>query len=112
VAAILVGGTAVMYAKPTAAATVEPTLIDGNPTCSDVIDHPELLEVKIDPVPLGETTQDEFTINVPDIDEGQVFDWTALDGFVVLGVLAKGGANAFLYTFDSIRLLPSHDLFE
>jgi hypothetical protein len=101
VAAMLVSGTAVMYAKPAAAASVEPRLIDGNPTCSDVItDNPDLLEVKIDPVPLGETTQDGFTINVQDTDEGQVFDWTAPDGFVVLGVLAKGGPNANFYDYQ------------
>lgn len=67
------------------AASVTPTLVSGNPHCTDL---------KIDPVVGG--TYDGVTITV----HGRYVDFTSTD--TVLTVVVKGGPNANLYDYTTV----------
>jgi hypothetical protein len=77
------------------AATVEPQLVEGNPSCADVA--PGTTELKLDVAPMdGKYTDDVITVNILNSGPAQI-DWASdLD---VAAVLMKGGpvANAYLY---------------
>lgn len=97
-------------AMPAAAASVDPTLVPGNP---------KLCEggLKIDPVPLGESTHEwtvedsegndvpvSVMINVYSTSMGQMMDFTVTGG-VAFKVVAKGGrygAYVYDYTPDGV----------
>jgi LPXTG-motif cell wall-anchored protein len=78
-----------------AATHVSPTEVPGNARCPD-----GLTELKVEPVEDGTFTDDTLTVmvDVRDTPEGQVFDWTSNIGVDV--VIAKGGPNSNVYTYD------------
>lgn len=84
--------------RPAEAATVTPTLVQGNESCADL--GLGDFELKVEPVADGTFTDGtlEVTIDVRDTASGQVFDWTSNLG--VDAVLAKGGPDENLYLYD------------
>lgn len=82
-----------------AAATVEPTLVEGNPTCQDVL--PGSIEYKLDFAPDdGEYTDGTIKVTIGNWGDS-VVSWTSdLD---VDAVIMKGGpaANVYVYPGDS-----------
>jgi hypothetical protein len=73
---------------------VQPVVVAGNPTCSDVA--PGTTELKMDPPVSGQQSDGTLTVDVTL--NGAFFDWTSNIG--VNAVIAKGGPNANLYTYD------------
>jgi hypothetical protein len=83
---------------------VQPTEVDGNPTCSVLMDEGTFaFEIRInDPVTGSSLTIDGVTITITDVRNtslGQVFDWEA-EGGVVNGVFVKGGPKGNLYLYN------------
>lgn len=77
---------------------VQPTFIEGNPTCSDVSNY---MEYKINDVSSGSFTAPdgtEFTIDVYSSPGGQAFNWSVAGG-VVWDMVVKGGPNANHYDY-------------
>jgi uncharacterized repeat protein (TIGR01451 family) len=98
---------------PASAAAVTPTVVEGNPTCGQLV--PGSIELKFDsPVVAGETTQ---TLTLPgggtwevtiDVDDATIFfDWESNIG--VDAVFAKGGSHGNLYLYNP-PLLSDTDL--
>ncbi|MGP7735251.1 hypothetical protein [Oceanimonas smirnovii] len=80
--------------------SVQPTFMEGNPTCSDVSNY---MEYKINDVVSGSFTAPDgtkFTINVYPDSGGQAFDWSVAGG-VVWDIVVKGGPNANHYDYNS-----------
>jgi hypothetical protein len=79
-------------------ASVDPTYVDGNPTCADL--GLGSVSYKVDPPNSGEYTIDDgvnkVTIATAD---GITFDWTSTLG--IDAVIVKGGANANVYAYDA-----------
>jgi hypothetical protein len=76
---------------------VEPVLVEGNPTCPDVL--PGTTEFKIDAPPLGSTTHtivDGVTVTIET--DGTFLAFESSIGMD--GVIMKGGNNANLYVYD------------
>jgi len=94
---------------PTAlAASVEPQLIEGNPTCEDVGDGGTQFKIEnstdLDGKDTGQYTDGRLVVDLEiyETEMGWAFDWsTNID---VCAVLAKGGPRANLY-----RYLPAAD---
>ena len=83
---------------------IVPEEVDGNPTCSVLLDEGTFaFEIKIDdPVTGSSLTIDGVTITITEVRNtnlGQVFDWEA-EGGVVNGVFVKGGPKGNLYLYD------------
>ncbi|HEX9713283.1 MAG TPA: hypothetical protein VGB52_12150 [Actinomycetota bacterium] len=76
--------------------SVQPTFIDGNPTCGPLIDNPDAIELKVQPVESGQYTDGTLVVDVT-VHDGNLFDFTS--NFAVLGVVAKGGPNANFYDY-------------
>jgi hypothetical protein len=85
-------------ARSAAAAHVEPTFVDGNPTCATLA--PGTIEFKVEPVVDGVYSDGNLsvTIDVRDTANGQVFDWTSNIGVDV--VFAKGGSGGNKYAYS------------
>lgn len=109
---------AMMFAVPVSAdhpgdplgADVSPQFVEGNPTCSDLLDAGQfdIPEVKIEPVESGtynlngELDADgPILLTVRNTDQGQVVDFS-LDGFLAMGVVVKGGPNANFYDYTGL----------
>ena len=100
---LLIGfGLLILPAEGADAATVEPTLIEGNATCGSL--DPTWVEFyKVEPVTDGgvwpaadadmRITWDAYTTS-----GGQALDWTS--SFPVLGVFVKGGSGGNLYRYE------------
>jgi hypothetical protein len=73
-------------------ASVSPTVVEGNPTCTD-LGYPS--ELKVDPPTSGVHSDGTLTVTV-DID-GALVDWTSDIG--VDAVIVKGGPVANVYTY-------------
>jgi hypothetical protein len=80
------------------AAIVDPVLVSGNPSCSDVA--PGTTEFKVQPVVDGTFSDGTLTvtIDVRNTADGPVFDFTANIG--VDAVIVKGGPNANVYFYN------------
>ena len=80
------------------AASVDPILIQGNATCTQLIAGTQ--ELKVEPVADGTFTDGTLTvtIDVYNTAQGPVFDFTANMG--VDGVFVKGGPNGNLYLYN------------
>lgn len=85
------------------AASVQPTVVDGNPTCADVQGSETWTEIKLDNPGKGEKNfGDAGVTGTLDIDDGVInASFTATPG--VDAVIVKGGevANVYAYTPDS-----------
>jgi hypothetical protein len=87
-------------ALPAVATHVEPVTVQGNPTCSDLVDG-GVTELKVDPGASGTFTDGTLTvtIDVTVTDAGPIFDWTSNIG--VDAVFSKGGPiGGNLYVYD------------
>jgi hypothetical protein len=73
---------------------VTPTVVAGNPTCSDLVSG--TTELKVEPVTSGEHTDGTLTVTL-DVN-APFFDWTSNIG--INAVFVKGGPNGNLYTYD------------
>jgi uncharacterized repeat protein (TIGR01451 family) len=93
---------------PASAAAVTPTVVDGNPTCGDLV--PGSIELKFEsPIQSGETTQSlilpggaEWEVTIDVDDDIIFFDWSSNLG--VDAVFAKGGSHGNLYLYAPPRL--------
>lgn len=93
----LLFGAALMFAPGNArAASVTPTVVTGNPSCSSI--DPSLFELKVEPVVSGDYSDGTLDVSITVYDDGKTFDWTSNIG--VDTVVAKGGPQANLYTYD------------
>lgn len=90
--------TLILVSSFAQAASVEPVLVAGNPSCADLV--PGTTELKIEPVADGSYSDGTLsvTIDVRDTASGQVFDFTANMG--VDAVIVKGGTDANLYSYN------------
>jgi hypothetical protein len=93
--AAIAGAVALFTVLPASATHVAPTQAPGNPACP-----PGTITLKIEPVVSGTFTDGTLTVTivVRDTAGGQVFDFTSNIG--VDQVIAKGGPNANIYTYD------------
>ena len=87
-------------AGPAPANHVNPIFVPGNPTCAQLVNDPDVVELRIQPVVDGTYTLNGFsvTIDVRDTAQGQVFDFTS--NTAVDAVFVKGGPNGNLYVYD------------
>jgi hypothetical protein len=98
---IAIGGLAA--APPASAAPEAPaqTAVEGNPSCADIA-PPGVTwtELKVEPPTAGAHSDGTLSVNIvlANPPEGQTFDWSANMG--VDAVIAKGGPNANVYTYD------------
>lgn len=90
--AVLAGVLALVMAPAASAASVEPTLILGNPSCEGGI--------KIEPVTSGTYADGAITITTTNTSAGQEFSFTT-NGLFVTSVIVKGGPNANLYDYSA-----------
>ena len=100
--ATLAGGAGLMVMLPASAQSVEPELVEGNPTCADISpEGTEWTSLKVDPAAGGEHSDGVLTVNITinETEEGQTFDWNSNIG--VQAVIAKGGPNANVYFYGS-----------
>ncbi|NVK39855.1 MAG: hypothetical protein HWE39_01315 [Oceanospirillaceae bacterium] len=80
---------------------VQPTFVEGNPTCSDYGGYEFKINYPADGVFEGGDHPDgplRVEIDVYNTPDGQVFDWTALNG-LVQNLVVKGGPNANLFAY-------------
>src|ERR1041384_3835031 len=83
-----------LFALPSAgAATVEPTVVDGNPKCGDIASNLVSL-TKFDNDPTGSLSQDGVSVTI----DGTTIDWTSETP--VYAVIVKGGDNSNVYLYD------------
>lgn len=88
-------------ASPASAAQVPPRLVPGNPTCPA-----GTVSFKVEPVPSGTSTHQlpgggEITLFVDTTAAGQQFDFVIEDDVAARHVIAKGGPNANVYTYNA-----------
>jgi Prealbumin-like fold domain len=92
----------VMVAAPAVATHVGPIFVDGNATCSQLTNNPNIKELKVDPPISGTyTSADGFltvTVTTHDTAQGQTFDWTSNIG--VDSVFAKGASQGNVYNYN------------
>jgi hypothetical protein len=90
---------------------VEPTVLPGNQSCADV--KPDAFELKIEPVPSGETkhafTFDDVSGTVTLDVNDPLFDFS-IDGAVAISVLVKGGPNTNWYDYQPGGVTSDVDL--
>ncbi|HVE47706.1 MAG TPA: hypothetical protein VNA57_13280 [Acidimicrobiales bacterium] len=77
---------------------VTPTVVAGNPTCSQL--GYGTFELKVDPVPSGTYARSDgvLTVNLVVNAAGDSFDWTS--NIPVLAVVAKGGDKGNVYVYN------------
>lgn len=95
------GGFAVAGPAPAVIAMPVQTPVAGNPTCADIApDGATWTEFKIEPPSGGNHSDGTLTVNVTinGTPQGQTFGWTSNIG--VDAVIAKGGPNANVYTYN------------
>lgn len=110
--ALLTVSTAIAnHEDPGAASTlrnVQPSQVDGNPTCSQLLGADLLFEYKLEPVkdavvPLSFGDQNgTLTVDERTTAAGQVFDFTLTGDFVMAGVFVKGGTNGNLFDYRGL----------
>jgi hypothetical protein len=93
--AAVAGAVGLFTVLPASAEHVNPELVPGNASCPA-----GTTELKVEPVADGTFSDGTLTvtIDVRDTAAGQVFDWTSNIG--VDAVIAKGGPNSNVYTYD------------
>lgn len=97
----IAAGALLLSAAPSMAASVSPTVVDGNPTCAQL--GAGWSELKVDPPASGTYTSGDgaLTVSVTVKDGGQSFDFSVADGELVEAAFAKGGSqggNLYSYT--------------
>jgi hypothetical protein len=100
-AAAVTAGALLLAAAPSQAASVSPTVVDGNPTCADL--GSGLSELKIDPPKGGTYTSADGAFTVTVTTDGKSFDFSVADDEMVDLAFAKGGSqggNLYSYAPD------------
>ncbi|KUL37983.1 hypothetical protein ADL12_17855 [Streptomyces regalis] len=110
----LAGSAAAQTAGPPSGDNVQPTFVDGNPTCAALLPPDSFLfEYKQEEpvedatnIPLsftnadtGQTLMGTLDIDVSNSSQGQVFSFDFDGDFVAIGVFAKGGSGGNLYDY-------------
>ncbi|WP_225830149.1 hypothetical protein [Streptomyces sp. NK08204] len=112
-------GTASLPALPRPRAThVQPTVVGGDPTCSDLLPSDSFLfESKLtSPKDLDnfglafDGRTGKLDLDVHDTTQGQAFDFSVTGDFVVVGVVAKGGPTANFYDYSPTGEVADPDL--
>ena len=95
-AALLATGAIFLIPGAAQAASVDPTLVGGNPSCAD-LGYPH--EIKFDPPAPGSKSADGVTVDMSlGADQyGTLVDWTS--SAPIDAVIVKGGPNALSYVY-------------
>jgi hypothetical protein len=97
-ALILLGAFAIAQPAPAAASHVTPTVISGNPSCTD-LGYDFGYKPQPEPPPSGTYSFPGDPINTVTINsDGTYFDWSSTLG--IDAVIVKGGSNANVYAYD------------
>ena len=96
VGASLALALALLWVLPSLAASVEPTVVEGNPKCSDY----GLIGFKPSDTMTGTYSYSVYSMGIitMTIKEGPLVDWDST--FDILKVIVKGGPNANVYTYN------------
>jgi hypothetical protein len=91
---------------PTTTLNVQPIVVDGNPTCADLLPSESFLfEFKLDPPDSGTFPLEEdgltgsVTVVKYDNTLGQAFDFSFAGDFISSAIIAKGGAYGNFYDY-------------
>jgi hypothetical protein len=79
------------------AASVTPTVVEGNPNCAD-LGYENGFKPQPEPPPTGTYTFPDGVNTVTITSDGTYFDWTSTLG--IDAVIVKGGPNANVYAYD------------
>jgi hypothetical protein len=99
-------GVLLASASPSFAASVTPTVVDGNPTCAELaalVGQTGWQELKVDPPKAGEYTSADGALKLTVTTDGKSFDFAVADGEVIEAAYAKAGTeggNLYNYAPD------------
>jgi hypothetical protein len=114
IAGLVTAGAIFLSAAPSLAASVTPTIVDGNPTCAELgalTGHPDWQELKIDPPKGGTYTSGDGAFKVTVTTDGQSFDFSVADGELVDAAFAKAGdQGGNLYDYSPAGINADTDL--
>lgn len=89
---------------------VQPMEFDGNPTCSDLLDIPDLRELRVEPVADGTYSDGTLEVMIAVQEGSKTFSWDQGSSAVIIqGVFVKGGPGGNLYEYYSDGLLVNSD---
>ncbi|MDT7570208.1 MAG: hypothetical protein QOE05_382 [Actinomycetota bacterium] len=97
--ALIIAIAALALAVPSfaSAASVAPTTVTGNPSCSDI--NSSWKELKVDRVPANRTYSDgTLSVTISNVQNDKTFDWTATQG--IDAVLVKASTQTYVYSYS------------